>query len=128
MGLDANLIRISGEERQEVAYFRKVNFLHQWVTLHCNGGVETNCEDVPMNLEQIAGLAQACDKVLANPTKGHVELPTTTGFFFGSVEYDEAYLRDISEVLEACQRIIALEVEANSHGLPPARICYWSWW
>ena len=111
-----------------MAYFRKVNFLHLWVEAHVLDGRETNCDDVPMNLEQIAGLAQTCEQVLADPTKGPDVLPTGGRFFFGSTEYDDYYLDDVRDVLAACQQIISLEIEANANGLPPAKLCYWSSW
>lgn len=129
MGLDQNFVRLTGpdeDDREEVAYFRKVNFLHLWVEQHLNEGKETNCEQVPMHLEAIAGLAQTCTRVLMYPELGEELLPTVEGFFFGSTEYDNYYLADVESVLSACQEIL----EYEEHSDPPGsgRYVYWSWW
>ncbi len=131
MGLDQSLRRErpwTEDEPEEVAYFRKVNFLHGWVQTNLNEGKEHNCESIPMNLEQIAGLAASCSRVLDNPALADELLPVQQGFFFGGYDYDEYYLGDVKEVREALRAILADEAERHSEGLPPCRYSYWSWW
>lgn len=43
---------------------------------------------------------------VANPEVCEEELPTTSGFFFGSTNYDQWYIDDIRETYEACERIL----------------------
>ena len=92
-----------------VAYFRKVNFLHKWVEDHLNEGRETNCEAIPFHLEAMAGLMATCAQVLDKPELGPELLPTMGRFFFGSEDYDEYYLGDVRDVLDALTRILAYE-------------------
>lgn len=128
MGLDQTIIRLGEEENEgtEVAYFRKVNFLHLWVEQHLNGGESTNCDEVPMHLEAIAGLAQTCTQVLHDPSRAPELLPTTSGFFFGSTDYDDGYLLDVARVRDVCRSI--LEHEATTTPPGSGRYAYWSWW
>jgi hypothetical protein len=97
MGLDQYLFSKGPEPDSycEVAYFRKVNFLHKWVEDHLNEGRETNCEYIPFHLEAMAGLAQTCRRVLDNPELGPELLPTMGRFFFGNTDYDEYYFGDV---------------------------------
>lgn len=111
MGLDQYIERVRPEEtgNDEVAYFRKVNFLHKWVEDHLNDGIETNCQAIPFHLEAMAGLMQTCATVRANPELGPELLPTMSRFFFGSTEYDEWYLKDVADVQNALVDILAYE-------------------
>ena len=98
------------EHGEEVAYFRKVNFLHRWVEQHCNDGIESNCDEIPIHLEALAGLEATCRRVLDNPALGPELLPTMGRFFFGSTEYDEWYINDVGSVHEALSEILATEM------------------
>jgi len=118
MGLDQYIERVRSEEtgNDEVAYFRKVNFLHKWVEDHLNEGRETNCEAIPFHLEAMAGLMATCAQVLDKPELGPELLPTMSRFFFGGTDYDEYYLGDVGDVLSALARILAYERERDVPG------------
>lgn len=119
MGLDQYIERVTTEDKmhgEEVAYFRKVNFLHKWVEDHLNEGRETNCEPIPFHLEAMAGLVQTCAQVLDKPELGPELLPTMGRFFFGSEAYDEYYLGDVGDVLSALARILAYERTRDEPG------------
>jgi hypothetical protein len=111
---------------QEVAYFRKVNFLHKWVEDHLNEGRETNCEYIPFHLEAMAGLTQTCATVIADPSLGPELLPTMGRFFFGNTKYDEYYIEDVGDVLTALARILAYERERDEPGC--GQYSYYSSW
>ena len=111
---------------QEVAYFRKVNFLHKWVEDHLNEGRETNGEYIPFHLEAMAGLMQTCAQVRAHPELGPELLPTMGRFFFGSEEYDEWYLKDVEAVRDALWNI--LDTELARHPATPHQYVYISSW
>jgi hypothetical protein len=64
MGLDQRLKIVHEDQEVWAKDFRKVNFLHRWIEQHCNEGRETNCDDIELNLEQVAGLSLTCSKVL----------------------------------------------------------------
>jgi hypothetical protein len=127
MGLDATIVRITGpEEREVIADFRKVNFLHAWVQEHLNAGREHNCEEIDFNLEAMAGLVGTCAEVLTNPELGPQLLPTRPGFFFGSTDYDDYYLEDVRHVRGVLLGILNNELRR----VPPGsgQYAYWSWW
>jgi hypothetical protein len=128
MGLDQNIFRKDpgAEDEVEVAYFRKVNFLHGWVQDHLNNGEEHNCVKIPMHLEAIAGLAQSCKQVLADPSLADKLLPPRSGFFFGSTEVDEDYLSDVQEVSDVLDVILMDEASQERPG--QRSYFYWSWW
>ena len=87
---------------KEIGYFRKVNFLIPFF------GYSDNCEDLEIPLEDIETLLEFCRKILKHKSKKLAEhyLPTTSGFFFGSTEYDEYYFDDVKEVREWCKAVL----------------------
>lgn len=99
MGLDLFFKRVSEEE---VGYFRKVNFLIPFFEERTGNEIE-NCELVYITKEDIEELIRRCKEVLDNHEDANVLLPTTTGFFYGSDEYDEYYFDNVKKVLEYCQ-------------------------
>jgi hypothetical protein len=46
-------------------------------------------------------------KIIINSDEIEKLLPTTSGFFFGSTEYDEYYLEDIRNTIEICEKALA---------------------
>lgn len=85
----------------EVAYFRKVNFLIPFF------GYEENCSNIEIDKYQVEDLIEACKEVLANHDKASFLLPTETGFFFGSTDYDDWYFDDVQNVKEKFEEILA---------------------
>ena len=73
----------------EVAYFRKVNFLIPFF------GYEENCSNIEIDKYQVEDLIEACKEVLANHDKASFLLPTQAGFFFGSTDYDDWYFDNV---------------------------------
>ena len=85
----------------EVAYFRKVNFLIPFF------GYEENCSNIEIDKYQVEDLIEACKEVLANHDKASFFLPTQEGFFFGSTDYDDWYFDDVQNVKEKFEEILA---------------------
>ena len=94
---------------EQVAQWRKFNALHLWMERNCFGGEESNCDRIPVNLEQLAGLQVTCERVAADPSLGEDNLPTGGRFFFGSTDYDEWYVKDCEETAELLKNLIAEE-------------------
>jgi hypothetical protein len=55
-----------------------------------------NCAAYQVSQEDLINLLSFVDEVLADNNKADELLPTQEGFFFGSVEYDEYYIDDLS--------------------------------
>ena len=102
MGLDISFYKRTKEETEEIGYFRKVNFLIPFFEERTGEEIE-NCELVYITEEDIEELIRRCKEVLDNHEEANILLPTTTGFFYGSDEYDEYYFDNVQEVLDYCQ-------------------------
>ena len=81
-----------------VAYWRKANAIHKWfVDL---SGEEDKCQKIYVNGSQIKSLVDTCKQILADHSKASELLPTQSGFFFGSTEYDEWYYEDLEKTVK----------------------------
>lgn len=91
---------------EKTFFFRKVNSLVAWVE-RLKGEVE-NCETVELSFSDITELQSNLDKLLSDKTIDNAEdlFPTMTGFFFGSVAYDDTYFSDVLEVKQMCDFIL----------------------
>jgi hypothetical protein len=78
----------------EVAYWRKANAIHNWFVQHVQDNVD-NCEHFFVTIEQLEELVDVVNQVLTSPEKAPELLPTVSGLFFGSQEYDEFYFEDL---------------------------------
>lgn len=101
MGLDIFFFRRNRSKEigaEEIAYFRKVNFL---VRFFDDKGFNTE-EQIPLEItkEMCKELEERCRTVLEDITKCKKLLPTMSGFFFGSTDYDNYYIHDVEEVLK----------------------------
>lgn len=78
----------------ESAYFRKVNFIYRYF------GNKLEDECCIVTKAEIEDIIERCKKVSADHSLAEELLPTTSGFFFGSTEYDDWYFHDV----EDCQK------------------------
>lgn len=126
MGLDMYLMRANREEANgwdnltaeeradireqdpwiEVCYWRKANQIRQWFVENCSYPEDGNCEEVEVTKEDLEKLMDTCRKVIDNPKLASELLPCSSGFFYGSQEYDEWYFEDLEDTIAACERII----------------------
>jgi len=83
-----------------VGQWRKANHIHNFFL----NGREDNCEPIYINDDVINDLERRCQKVLKNNLLAEDRLPTMSGFFFGSTEYDEGYFADLEDTLEVISR------------------------
>ena len=89
---------------EEMGYWRKANAIHGWFVDNVQNG-EDDCKEYYVSEEKIKELLELVNKVLKNPNKASTLLPSRKGFFFGSSDYDEWYIKDLEstkEILEAC--------------------------
>lgn len=81
----------------DIGYFRKVNFLMEFFNY------QGNCEFKEIAKSELEDLVERCNTILTTPRKNRKEkaedlLPTQSGFFYGSTEYDQYYYDDVKEV------------------------------
>jgi len=55
-------------------------------------------------------------KTVANKTVAEELLPTTSGFFFGSTDYDQYYMQDINDTIKILEPLLKLEVPKEMYG------------
>lgn len=93
MGLD---IYFEKRKNKEIGYFRKVNFL---VAFFEEKGMNVDCQhDIEVHKEDVEELLSKCEEVLRDHSRGPALLPTKSGFFFGSTNYDEYYYITVQQV------------------------------
>ena len=97
----------------EVGYWRKANQIHKWFVDNVQDG-EDDCKDYWVSPEKLQELLNTCKKVLEFKTIEDTEekeckcaelLPTQTGFFFGSYEYDDWYFDQIEDTIAILEKI-----------------------
>lgn len=100
MGLDIVLFKTKSTE---IANFRKVNFLFKFFEDRIG---DINPTTVGVTTEDLEDLRDKCSKVLVDHTLAEELLPTCSGFFFGSTEYDDDYFKDVFRVLDTCETLL----------------------
>lgn len=88
-----------------VAYWRKANAIHAWFVKNVQNG-QDNCQKTYVSREQLQKLVDDCAAVLSGQKFADDTLPTQSGFFFGSTEYDEYYKRDLQYTVDKLTEIL----------------------
>lgn len=96
--------------RVKVAYWRKQNAIHNWFVQNCQNG-EDECQTVFVGRERLETLRDVCRKVLAEPTLASELLPTASGFFFGSTDYDDWYLEGLRYTALTIDKLLTMPNE-----------------
>lgn len=88
------------------AYWRKANAIHEWFVNNCQDGVDECQLSDPIHGEVLAGLVVRCKEVIETPLLAAQLLPTVSGFFFGSVDYDEYYVQDLKDTVDMLTNVM----------------------
>jgi hypothetical protein len=106
MGLDMSIYARSNDSdlEDEILYWRKCNQIRKWFVDHVEG--IDNCEQVEITKTDLISLLDDVNKVLEDNSLAEKILPTQSGFFFGSTEYDEFYFSDLERTKTELIRII----------------------
>lgn len=83
------------------AYFRKVNFIFAYYE---NKGKMQNEWYALTDADDIDDLISRCEQVLKDHDLANALLPTQSGFFFGSTDYDEWYFSDVKDCLRQMKK------------------------
>ena len=84
------------------AYFRKVNFLFNY--FESITGTMQDQWFAFVTPEDVDDIIDRCEKVLKNHHLAHSLLPTQSGFFFGSTDYDKWYFHDVKDCLKQMKK------------------------
>lgn len=101
----ANKDIYGAEVSVNVAYWRKVNAIHQWFVDNCQDGVD-ECQSAYVSQDQLKELLALCRQSLLH--KDPSKLMPQAGFFFGSYDIDEYYWGGIKYTIEQLKRIVEL--------------------
>lgn len=122
MGLDMYLFeRKTGTE---LMYWRKANQIRRWSVDHLNDfDPSDNLGKYDVSREVLQDLIDDIDYVLEDESIERAEevMPTNSGFFFGSTEYDEHYFDSLRYTREQIQEILDTTSEEDE-------IYYTEWW
>jgi hypothetical protein len=111
MGLDMYLMqRIRKEEHIEdtdieLVYWRKANAIHKFFT-DINDQYDS-CESIEVTKDMLGMLLDRCTMVLEDRSRADELLPTTSGFFFGSTQYDEWYFKKLEDTIRDITPILS---------------------
>ena len=110
---DAEIVKGVSSIIREAGYFRKANEIQAFIESKYaeDFGGDINCKDVYLTKDVIMELYDICKELLAIKGKKKFEkaaaekLPTRSGFFFGSTEYDEYYREDLKRYVEMVDKM-----------------------
>ena len=88
-----------------IADWRKANHIHKWFVDNVQNGKD-DCGYYEVTKEQLEELLEVCKTVTDDLIMAKKLLPTTSGFFFGSTDYDEWYFDDVKYTLETIENVL----------------------
>lgn len=91
---------------EEVGYWRKANAIHQWFVDNAQDGND-DCRDYHVSRQLLEELLSLVNQVIENRNLASELLPTATGFFFGSTNYDDSYMEDIKSTKDILTMALA---------------------
>jgi hypothetical protein len=144
-GLEAHPQSGGVEVKVTAIYWRKANMIHRWIMANCFEEIpdvryevtKDNLIDLRAACQKVLKSAKLVDakvvggrvlvdgewqetlvdgQVVMNPQTAIDVLPTLGGFFFGSTEYDEWYIKDLEYTVEEIDRVLADETDGSLDG------------
>ena len=106
------LTEVNGLPIQEVVceamYWRKANAIHRWFVNNVQKGVD-DCGTYYVSNDKLKELIELCKQVMSNKGKACELLPTGSGFFFGTVEYDDWYFEGVQDTIDRLESLLSDE-------------------
>lgn len=100
----------------EVAYWRKENAIHKYFVDNVQNGKD-ECQESYVEEDDLRDLYDKVCRVLNDNKLAEGLLPTQSGFFFGSTEYDEWYFKGLEDTKEVLEKIFAgIEADKKASG------------
>jgi hypothetical protein len=111
MGLDMYLMKRVRVNKNEdsvdapLVYWRKANAIHNFFTSLKDQ--HESCESIEVTKDMLGMLLDRCTMVLEDRSRADELLPTTSGFFFGSTEYDDWYFNKLEDTIQKITPILS---------------------
>lgn len=101
-----------------VAYWRKANAIHDWFVREVQNG-EDDCKTYHVSREKLMELEELCRQVVRSgePEVAAELLPTASGFFFGTTDYDEYYFEQIEWTAQRLAEILTKLPDGGMRGV-----------
>ena len=98
------------ESTYTVCEWRKANAIHKWFVDHVQDGKD-DCGRYYVSVDNLHELRSSCRNAMLSFDEGEIGdaaiwMPTQSGFFFGSTDYDEYYREDLQRTFDACNNLI----------------------
>ena len=106
----------STEVKVMAAYWRKANQVHGWFVHNVQGGTD-DCGSYNVQLEQLEQLINEAQAVIDKPERAPDRLPPVEGFFFGSYEVDEWYIKDLEYTVDRLTSLVKKARELVDEGV-----------
>lgn len=100
---------------EEVGYWRKANHIHNWFVTHIQNNVD-DCGRYAVTKDELEELLTLCEVVKKSAVLAHnfirnedviaELLPTKSGFFFGSTDYDKYYMDQVDHTIEVIEHVL----------------------
>ena len=94
-----------------LAYWCKTNAVHNWFVQNVQNGTD-DCGRHYVPVESLSELNDLVGLTLENPEKAAVYLPTCSGCFFGSLEYDSWYFDRLDYTKRRLDSILSYQSSA----------------
>lgn len=91
----------------EDVYFRKLNWIRNWLVKHLELNEDECVEDVLVPKEKLEELLSDVHAVLNNHNLAEQLLPTKGGFFFGGTDYSDYYFDSLIGIETEIQALLA---------------------
>lgn len=119
-------VTVTVKEEFTVGYWRKANAIFALIENTCEPEGIENCEHIYISVDEIKVMLDICKQVKEHPNTAHKKLPTQSGFFFGSTEYDEYYFEMVDYTIELFEKILTFMSKDNNDDYYD--IIFYAWW
>jgi len=92
---------------ERVGSWRKANAIHAWFVTNVQDGYDKCQRRYYVEVEKLKELLGLVESVLADHSLAEEKLPTQSGFFFGCVDYDEHYFKNLEDTKNILNDAIA---------------------
>lgn len=103
---DEKFNELARQNEEEILYWRKANMIRSWFVNHTALSSDDDGVYIPISRETLELLKQDLKDTLNDYKLATVLFPTSSGFFFGSTDYDEYYWKDLEYTLEEVTKIL----------------------
>lgn len=101
---------LSKHTKYQIGYWRKFNALHHYIVQKFADGVD-DCREIYLSPSDVGHILDTLRKARDNKDKVEEILPTTRGFFFGSLEYDEWFWNDVEYSIRLFEEVVKIQDE-----------------